>query len=79
MLGSPEFTVILSNYSMILATLPEPTVLPHPHVATACYFASQTMIKWGFFYLYYPQYLLIFLIIENFRSILEARDIFVNI
>lgn len=33
------------------------------------------MIKWGFFYLYYPQYQLIFLVIENFRSILEAQQV----
>jgi hypothetical protein len=44
-----------------------------PHVATVCLSISQTMIKWGFFYLYYSQYQPIFLVIENFRSILEAQ------
>ena len=45
----------------------------HPHVATVRLSISQTMIKWGFFYLNYPKYSLIFLVIENFRSILEAQ------
>jgi len=31
--------------------------------------------KMGIFYLYYPKYPLIFLVFENFRSILEAQQV----
>lgn len=54
-------------------------IIAIPLVATVRLSISQTMINWGFFYLYYPQYQLIFLFIENCRSILEARAILLNI
>ena len=69
---NPVKSDFLLNYSTIVTTRPEPTARP-PSRCYGALFHLTNRDKMRIFYLYYPQYQLIFLVIGNFRSILEAR------